>query len=282
MDEIIQAAGTATGAAVVAYWTKDGIEKLLGPTAAYLGEGLKNFTQKRAEAIGKIFSRANEKLGSEVDKPGQVAPKVLKMIVNEGSYADDPLAIEYFGGILASSRTELGRDDRGARLAKIADAMSNYQLRAHYLIYLAIKREFAADGLTFNMDGRDKMEIFIPFSSFNSSMEFAKSETQNLTRLYEHIFFGLNSDALIGNWIYGGAEDLRKHRRNLDCTEGGICCKPSSPGVELFLSALGMVNLPLESIFELDENAFATELMPAAFERVARVRYGQFGRTSSV
>src|SRR5664279_502578 len=87
--------------AVAAYLGKDGVAKLLGPTADYLGTGLRDFTQRRAEAIGKIFGSAYKKLGPKAEQPGEVPPKVLKSVLNEGSYASDPLAIEYFGGILA-------------------------------------------------------------------------------------------------------------------------------------------------------------------------------------
>ena len=64
------------------------------------------------------------KLGDKLDRPGQVPPKALKTIVNAGSYFDDAIAVEYIGGVLASSRTEVGRDDRGSRIAKMIDSLS--------------------------------------------------------------------------------------------------------------------------------------------------------------
>ena len=56
--------------AVAAYVAKDGIGKLLGPTADYLGEGLRDLTRRRVESIGRIFSNASTKLGSQLDEPG--------------------------------------------------------------------------------------------------------------------------------------------------------------------------------------------------------------------
>ncbi len=79
--------------AVAAYLGKDGLQKLLGPTADYLGTGLKDFTQKRAEAVGKIFSSAQQKLGEKVNQAGEVPPKVLKTVLNEGSYSTDQLTV---------------------------------------------------------------------------------------------------------------------------------------------------------------------------------------------
>lgn len=143
--------------AIAAYLGKDGLQKLLGPTADYLGQGLRDFTERRVNNIGLIFKSAQSKLGERIESPGEVPPKVLKAVLDEGSFSNDLLAIEYFGGILASSRTELGRDDRGARLGKVVDTLSTYQLRAHYLIYTTIRRLFTNSGLRFNQDGREKM-----------------------------------------------------------------------------------------------------------------------------
>ncbi|MBV8247064.1 MAG: hypothetical protein JO200_01300 [Comamonas sp.] len=245
--------------ALAAYLGKDGLEKLLGPTADYLGSGLKDFTQKRVEAVGQIFTSAQGKLGAKADTPGQVPPKVLKSVINEGSYASDPLAVEYFGGILASARTEGGRDDRSARLAKIVDSLSTYQLRAHFLIYATVQRLFMGKNLAFDMEGRPKMQIFVSFNDFASSMEFDDSEFKQFNQLLNHILFGLHSDNLIeGQFQYGQKEHMVKLFPA--ATSGGIVCQPSAHGAELFLSAFGMADRHLDEIFTVDFPEFPTGL----------------------
>src|SRR3990167_4792547 len=87
------------------------IEKLLGPTADYLGEGIKDWAKKQKENVGNIFLNAQKKLGDKIETEGMVSPKVLKGILNEGSFCEDFLAVEYFGGVLASSRSGISRDD---------------------------------------------------------------------------------------------------------------------------------------------------------------------------
>lgn len=234
--------------AVAAYLGKDGLQKLLGPTADYLGSGLKDFTQKRAEAVGKIFSSAQKKLGDKVDQAGQVPPKVLKAVIDEGSYSTDDLAVEYFGGILASARTEAGRDDRSARLAKTVDTLSTYQLRAHYLIYATVRRLFADKELPFNMNGRPKMQIFVPLYDFAVAMDLSPKELAQLGPLLNHIFFGLHADTLIeGAWQYGPKEHMVTFFSNAD--SDGFICQPSALGAELFLSAFGQSEQELEYIF---------------------------------
>ena len=211
--------------ALAAYLGKDGLEKLLGPTADYLGNGLKDFTQKRVETVGRIFESAHGKLGNKADTPGEVPPKVLKNIVHEGSYASDPLAVEYFGGILASARTEGGRDDRSARLAKIVDAQSTYQLRAHFLIYATVRRLFIDKNLPFNIEGRPKMQFFVSFVDFANSMAFDVTEMQQFNQLLNHILFGLNGDNLIGDFQYGNKENMIK-LFFAAAPDAGIVCQP--------------------------------------------------------
>lgn len=237
--------------AVAAYLGKDGIQKLLGPTADYLGQGLRDFTQKRAQTIGQIFQNAEQKLGEKLETPGEVPPKVLKAVLDEGSFSNDALAVEYLGGILASSRTEHGRDDRGARIAKVTDSLSTYQLRTHYLIYATVRALFANRGLALNMEGRPKMQFFIPFSGYLAAMDFSEVEQLQFSSLLSHIFFGLHGDNLLeGDWRYGDKDSIAKMYTG--ATEGGIVCQPSALGGELFLWAFGHADKPLDYLFSPD------------------------------
>lgn len=234
--------------AVAAYLGKDGLQKLLGPTADYLGGGLKDFTQHRLQAIGKIFGTAQARLGEKINQPGEVPPKVLKAVLDEGSFSSDPLALEYFGGILASARTEHGRDDRSARLAKLVDAMSTYQLRAHYLVYTTVRKSFSELGLPFNMVGRPKMALFVSLDSFIEAMDFNQTELNQISQLLNHIFFGLHGDNLLeGNWQYGPKDHMVTIFPKAETS--GILFAPSALGAELYLSAFGVADQPLEYIF---------------------------------
>jgi len=261
---MVEPIATVGFGAIAAYLGKDAIEKLLGPTADYLGQGLRDLTQKRGETIGRIFGTAHSRLGERIEGPGTVPPKVLKVILDEGSFANDRLAVEYLGGILASSRTELGRDDRGARIAKTVDAMSTYQLRTHYLIYATIRTLFAGRGLEFNAEGRPKMGIFVPYPGYFAAMDFCKAELVNLPALLAHIFHGLYTDNLLGpDWWFGGREAIEKIFAG--AKEGGILCQPSSLGAELFLWAFGHSDKALEYLFSSELSA-TVEGLPASLE----------------
>ncbi len=237
--------------AIAAYLAKDGVAKLLGPTADYLGEGLRDLTQRRIENVGKVFSNASIKLGDGLEKPGQVPPRVLRAVINEASYCEDPLALEYFGGVLASSRTEIGRDDRGARLAKAVDNLSTFQIRTHYLIYSTLATVFSSSDRRFGTSAdRRKLRLFLPFRSYVDSMMFSQEELNHL-QLMEHIWHGLFVDGLIeSEWLLGDQEELKK--KFSGAPGPGIVCTPSGLGAELFLWAFGYGHMPLEYMFSDD------------------------------
>ena len=237
--------------AIAAYLGKDGLQKLLGPTADYLGGELQEFTKKRIENVGKIFSKAEEKLGENIDSPGHVPPKVLKTIVNEGSYCEDEVAVDYFGGILASSRTELGRDDRGARIAKILDGMSTYQIRSHYIIYSLIKKVFSESGYLYNQNDRHKMELFIPMNVYIASMQFDEKEIQQFGAILNHALFGLSNDDLIETFQYGPQDHIEKHFP--EAGADGILVSPSAFGAELYLWGYGQGNRGLSFALNSEE-----------------------------
>jgi hypothetical protein len=113
---------------------KDLMPRILGPTADYVGNGIRSYTEKGAANLLRIFKKTEEILGKNLDEPGQVSPKVLKNILDEGYFSEDELSAEYFGGVLASSRTNNSRDDRGAAFVKLISRLSAYQLRAHHIL----------------------------------------------------------------------------------------------------------------------------------------------------
>ncbi|WP_064603927.1 hypothetical protein [Photobacterium sp. J15] len=254
--------------AIAAYLGKDGLSKLLGPTADYLGGELKVFTQKRIENVGRIFKSAEEKLGSNLNEDGSVPPKVLKTVINEGSYSSDDLAIEYFGGVLASSRSEIYRDDRGARIARQLDNLSSYQLRSHYVIYSTIARTCTINEESLSNNAcRRKCQILIPVQEYAEAMEFTQQEWDN-PQLLSHIFQGLSADGLItDSWGVGDPNHLRQYlvnkRLKLDDKFSGVVCEPTIAGIELFLWGFGKGECHLNEIFDKDfHKTFLNDIKP--------------------
>jgi len=233
-----------------AYLAKDGVNKLLGPTADYLGVGIKNFVEKQNENLANIFKRAEDILGDEIEKPGVVPPKILKKIMNDGSLSDDTVTVNYFGGVLASSRTEVGRDDRGARVSNVIESLSSYQIRAHYVLYSIVKAVHSSEGNSLSLEvDRQKLSTFVNFSEFIRSMNFDSTEAAQLSSLLPHIFHGLSRDDLIAkSWSYGDSESLISLFK--DAKEPGFVFTPTAFGAEVYLWAFGAGTKDINYFFD--------------------------------
>ena len=106
---------TTLGTGLVVLGSKDILTKMLGPSAEYIGEVTKGLVEKCNINLDNIFSKAKRRLGNKIEDPGIVNPRVLKHVLDEGRFCEDELTAEYYGGLLASSRTKEGRDDRASR-----------------------------------------------------------------------------------------------------------------------------------------------------------------------
>ncbi len=241
--------------------SKSGLaEKLLGPTAEYLGQHLRDMVERRLTNTGKIFQVAERRLGSRINNEGNVHPKVLKGILDDGSYAEDELAAEYFGGILASSRSGVSRDDRGAYFCSLVGRLNTYQLRSHYIFYSLFKAGYE-DGefnLTNDTDNRS-VAAYISWKSYLEGMEFVEDEEFNA--ILGNIFFGLHREDLIGIFAYGN--DASTHP--FSSSPGpGIIVSPSALGAELFLWAHGLGNVASARFFHPDIQIQGEMLIPRA------------------
>lgn len=243
---------TGTGLTILgtALGGKDIIVKILGPTSEYVGNQIKEWTEKKVKNVSNIFQNSEKKLGDKINEPGEVPPKVLKGILEDGAWCEEELQVEYFGGVLASSRSGISRDDRGAYFTSLTSCLTTYQLRTHYLFYHSLKNNF--NGQLMNIghnEDRRKMELFIPTRTYIIAMDFVKEEIPNIKNLIAHSIFGLQKEDLIGqSFCYGDVEYINKHFK--DATEPGIIFTPTNLGVELMMWAYGLGQLPIGSFFK--------------------------------
>jgi hypothetical protein len=56
------------------------LNKMLGPTADYVGNGAKSLVEKSINNVNAVFNKSVRRLGDEMDEPGEVPPKVLKSV----------------------------------------------------------------------------------------------------------------------------------------------------------------------------------------------------------
>jgi hypothetical protein len=236
------------GQGIAVFKSLDIANRLLGPTFDYLGEEIKSWTESRVKNTKDIVDIAIEKAGDDLNKAGKVPPRVLKEVLSEGSFCEDPLTKEYFGGVLAASRAGSEADDRGAGLMKLLGRLSTYQVRAHYIFYKHIVNQFNGQLLNIgNQEVRNSMEIYISINGFIASMnanvdnetEAGANTATILLDILPHIMFGLSKEGLIEQigWEFGHI----KHQKVADSglTPIGIKLTPSAPGAELFCWAHG-------------------------------------------
>jgi hypothetical protein len=224
------------------------VVKILGPTADYVGSGLQHWTEQQVENVQRVFRKAEGKLGPEgLDRPGAVPPRVLKEILGEGAFCDDELGAEYLGGVLAASKSEVPRDDRGAALASLVGRLSTYQLRTHYVMY-AVARSWFVKGTpsmdVFNLgipkDQKQYGRFFVPQSDWTRAMDFSTEETRDEMGILAHVVSGLDREGLIGAYATGPGDHLRTLLPKHDFPEGGgILFQVSLLGIELFMVAHG-------------------------------------------
>lgn len=235
-----------TGLAILggSFAARELLLKVLGPTADYIGEGLKDFTQKRVQNVHRIFENAGKKLGDRIENSqAAVPPRILKGILDDGSYCDDALAAEYFGDVLASSRSEVPRDDRGVGMLTLIASMSCYQLRAHYILYSIVKTLYDGSYLELgSAEGRDFSRTLVPLDVFLAGMALNEKESESLLPLLAHITWGLINHGLVDpfNYAAGEGDPVRKlMEEEVPGVGGRIIFSPSGFGAELFLWAIG-------------------------------------------
>ena len=229
---------------------KNLVEKLLGPTATYIGEGIKTWTENRVNNVKNIVANAVRRLGPKLEEEGGVPPKILKGILEHGSYCEDSIASEYFGGVLASSRTTIPRDDRGVKINEMLGRLSSYEIRTHYIVYSAIRELFRGSGKSLNIDDRPTLEVFIPISSYEKAMELNEKEVQKFQTILESTFWGLHSEGLLQDFHFGAQAHLKKRSEAAD--EDGILVTPSILGAQLFLWAHGYGDHKTQDLFQVD------------------------------
>jgi hypothetical protein len=237
VPEPITVIGTS---AVAAYLGKDGINKLLGPTADYLGNEVRGLVEKCNINLDVVFRRALRILGSRAEEPGQVAPRVLKQILADAPFCDTPVVQEYFAGLLASSRTESSSDDRAIPYSNLISSLSSSQIKFHFLLYTGMRAALAGqDEHLSTSAGRQKLGVFTSFASIEKA--FGISSPDKTFSLLEHCLYGLRQKELIApEYAHGSVAYLTEKLPGNQFSEAGVVVYPSLFGIDLWLWGHGL------------------------------------------
>ena len=122
-----------SGVVVGAAWAA---KKVLGPTLDAMGGDLASYYRF---GVDRILASAYRKT-KDIDD-GKVANlRVAHDILQNGAFSTDEFVLEYFGGLLASSRSSDGWKDDVTPFVDVVKSLSSSQLRLHYNIYNALEQ----------------------------------------------------------------------------------------------------------------------------------------------
>lgn len=112
------------------------VKKLLGPVLSEIGDDL-----QRLYAAGRdiILAAAINKI-DDIDDGKAPNLRVTRDVLWNGAFSEDKVCAEYFGGVLASSRTADGKDDSAIQFVNVIKSLSAKQLRLHYVAYYALNQ----------------------------------------------------------------------------------------------------------------------------------------------
>lgn len=218
------------------------IQRMFGPAADEFGQALARSVAYRMRNFGRIADKAARKASADQGR-GIVNARVAYTLLDEGSLCDDELMAEYLGGLLAGSRSQDGRDDRGVTWTKVVTGLSVFQVRAHYLLY----REWAD-----RLHGVDDLNLGNNREAVRAGMQVDLDEFLPLllaeTDVYpnsilSHAIAGLVNVGLLADAYSFGPKDAVASFVGEVQYDRVLIVSPSIPGLELYGWAQGLPGL---------------------------------------
>lgn len=146
-DVMVVTAGMA-GVAYVA-------QQLFGKTLAEMGDDLNKVYKANRD---KLLEKAAQKVLDPNDG-AQVNLRVARDVIWNGAVTDDEVCAEYFGGVLAASRSADGKDDSALVYVDCIKALSSKQLHLHFVIYESLQNLLIKAGQTVNSGMQDELSL---------------------------------------------------------------------------------------------------------------------------
>ena len=203
------------------------LKKVLGPTLDTLGE---DFNKVYQIGRDKIIESAKKKI-KNINDGASANLRVSRDVFWNGSFTDEAICAEYFGGILASSRSKDGKDDAGVFYIDIIKSLSSGQLKMHYLIYRSLNKLLLADQNKKNLNPGQSSELQreeIIFPLLGGILNQFGNDDLGA------VLHGLHSKGLIG--VFQTDNHALEEGRTLPYAK----MNPSTLGVQLFAIANNM------------------------------------------
>lgn len=144
-EEIITTAVVASAAYVA--------KQLFGQTLVEMGDDLNKIYKANRD---KLLAKAAKKV---VDPNDGAKPnlRVARDVIWSGAVTDDEVCAEYFGGLLAASRSDDGKDDSALIFVDCIKSLSSKQLHLHFVIYSSLHKMLVDAGRAINPGMEDEL-----------------------------------------------------------------------------------------------------------------------------
>jgi hypothetical protein len=202
------------------------IEKILGPVFGEIGEDVKGLYVWGRDKIIQVAVRKVK----NIDDGARANLRVARDVFWNGSYTDEAICAEYFGGILAASRSQDGKDDIGVFYVDIIKSLSSGQLKVHYILYRSLNKLLISDENKKNLNPAQQSvlqgsKLYIPLVGVLE--QFGKEDPAA-------VLHGLNAKGLIGYF------QCDNHELDDGLIVPYLSITPTSLGVQLFAIANNM------------------------------------------
>jgi hypothetical protein len=198
-------------------------KKIFGKTLDVISSDIANLYQKGRD---KIIEKATIKIVN-IDDGKTANLRVTRDVFWIGSFTDEAICAEYFGGILASSRSEDGKDDSGVYYVDIIKSLSSKQLLLHYVIYSSLNEILSSNPEKSKLNPGQATEL---------QRESLFLSTNELSKIVDDNDFGRDLHALHAKGLIGDFQ-TGSHKLKNEQEVPNLKVSPTSLGVQLYAVA---------------------------------------------
>lgn len=155
------------------------LQKVFGPTLNVIGRDL---SELYAKGRDRIIAATYKKI-KDVNDDKQANLRVTRDVLWNGAFADNEICAEYFGGIMASSRSEDGSDDSAVQFVDVTKSLSTKQLYLHYVIYNSLNKLLVASGAAVNvaLDSEiENQQVWFPSDELRLGLDLSVERDLNV------------------------------------------------------------------------------------------------------
>lgn len=215
------------------------IDRLLGPTFELWGTDMRAAIERKRN-VQEVARKAMEKTNLEDDHA--IPARVAADIFDKAQWADNEFVAEYLSGVLASSRTQDGKNDSGVPWTALVGRLSSDQLALHWLAYASFQRKFQGTPEEDFWPILHK-QLVLDYIDLYTALAWADPK-EGQSRIFDALY-GLEREGLIDSLSHGSGEYLGKtvtftSGRQYDEAKGYVTFGLTQQGIKLFLQATGL------------------------------------------